>query len=66
MVSRMSPPQVGHVSGNSSPARAIGLAQAIREVVGSQFVVEVAAVVGGTLVRGLSADRQPPVASRSE
>ena len=31
-ISRMSPPQFGHSSGNSSPTRAISLAQAIREV----------------------------------
>jgi hypothetical protein len=31
-ISRMSPPQVGHASGNSSPTRAMSLAQAIREV----------------------------------
>ncbi len=31
-MSRMSPPQAGHSSGNSSPTRAISLAQAIREV----------------------------------
>jgi len=31
-ISRMSPPQAGHSSGNSSPSRAISLAQAIREV----------------------------------
>ena len=31
-ISRMSPPHAGHSSGNSSPTRAISLAQAIREV----------------------------------
>jgi hypothetical protein len=31
-ISRMSPPQLGHSSGNSSPARAMSFAQAIREV----------------------------------
>jgi hypothetical protein len=31
-ISRMSPPQAGHSSGNSSRSRAINLAQAIREV----------------------------------
>ena len=31
-ISRMSPPQFGHGSGNSSPTRAMSLAQAIREV----------------------------------
>jgi hypothetical protein len=31
-ISRMSPPQVGHASGNSSPTRAISFAHAIREV----------------------------------
>ncbi|MFM7206796.1 MAG: hypothetical protein ACKO4T_09020 [Planctomycetaceae bacterium] len=31
-ISRMSPPQFGHSSGNSSPTRAISFAQAIREV----------------------------------
>jgi hypothetical protein len=31
-ISRMSPPQVGHSSGNSSPNRAISFARAIREV----------------------------------
>ncbi len=31
-MSRMSPPQVGHSSGNSSPTRAISFAQAIRDV----------------------------------
>ena len=32
VISRMSPPQVGHASGKSSPTRAMSLAQAIREV----------------------------------
>ena len=31
-ISRMSPPQFGHSSGNSSPTLAISLAQAIRDV----------------------------------
>ena len=31
-MSRMSPPHAGHRRGNSSPTRAISLAQAIREV----------------------------------
>jgi molybdopterin biosynthesis enzyme MoaB len=31
-ISRMSPPQAGHSSGNSSPTRAMSFAQAIREV----------------------------------
>jgi hypothetical protein len=31
-ISRMSPPQLGHSSGNSSPTRAMSFAQAIREV----------------------------------
>jgi hypothetical protein len=31
-INRMSPPQCGHSSGNSSPTRAMSLAQAIREV----------------------------------
>ena len=31
-ISRMSPPQFGHASGNSSPTLAISLAQAIRDV----------------------------------
>jgi DNA-binding transcriptional regulator YdaS (Cro superfamily) len=31
-MSRMSPPQFGHSSGNSSPTRASSFAQAIREV----------------------------------
>jgi len=31
-ISRMSPPQFGHSSGNSSPTRAMSLAHAIREV----------------------------------
>ncbi len=31
-ISRMSPPQFGHPSGNSSPTRAMSFAQAIREV----------------------------------
>jgi len=31
-IRRMSPPHAGHLSGNSSPARAMSLAQAIREV----------------------------------
>ena len=31
-ISRMSPPHPGHSSGNSSPTRAMSLAQAIREV----------------------------------
>jgi hypothetical protein len=31
-INRMSPPQVGHASGNSSPTLAISLAQAIRDV----------------------------------
>jgi hypothetical protein len=31
-ISRMSPPLVGHASGNSSPTRAISFAHAIREV----------------------------------
>jgi len=31
-MSRMSPPQFGHSSGNPSPTRAMSLAQAIREV----------------------------------
>ena len=31
-ISRMSPPQFGHSSGNSSPTRAMSFAQAIREV----------------------------------
>ena len=30
-ISRMSPPQVGHASGNSSPTRGMSLAQAIRD-----------------------------------
>ena len=30
-ISRMSPPQVGHASGNSSPTRAMSFAHAIRE-----------------------------------
>jgi hypothetical protein len=32
LISRTSPPQFGHASGNSSPTRAISFAQAIREV----------------------------------
>jgi len=31
-ISRMSPPNTGHASGNSSPIRAISLAQAVRDV----------------------------------
>ena len=31
-ISRMSPPHIGHSSGNSSPTRAISFAQAIRDV----------------------------------
>jgi hypothetical protein len=31
-ISRMSPPQFGHSSGNSSPTRAMSLAHAIRDV----------------------------------
>ena len=31
-ISRMSPPQLGHLNGNSSPTRAMSLAHAIREV----------------------------------
>ncbi len=31
-INRMSPPQFGHSSGNSSPTRAMSFAQAIREV----------------------------------
>ena len=31
-ISRMSPPQLGHARGNSSPTRAKSLAQAIRDV----------------------------------
>jgi len=31
-ISRMSPPQFGHSSGNSSPNRAMSFAQAIRDV----------------------------------
>ena len=32
LISRISPPQLGHVSGNSSPTRASSFAQAIRDV----------------------------------
>ena len=32
LISRMSPPQLGHASGNSSPTRASSFAQAIRDV----------------------------------
>ena len=32
LISRISPPQFGHASGNASPTRASSFAQAIREV----------------------------------
>ena len=32
LISRISPPQLGHASGNSSPTRASSFAQAIRDV----------------------------------
>ena len=47
-ISRMSPPQLGHARGNSSPTRAKSLAQAIRDVsVGGWLNARVAVCVCG-------------------
>ena len=53
-ISRMSPPQFGHSSGNSSPTRAISLAQAIRDVSWQRALIRVAVAF-----RGMPTDRMP-------
>ena len=57
-ISRMSPPQLGHWSGNSSPIRAISFAQAFaRGVVRAGLLIRVAAACGAISVAPMPAGR---------
>ena len=57
-ISRMSPPQAGHSSGNSSPTRAISFAQASsRRVMRAGLCLSVAAASGAVTVVSVPANR---------